>query len=76
MAESVVTLALFLGMLESLAGSRDFNVRERATVSDPAFAIFLVHSSDPEVVHRYHLAAGEFYMGTMTACWGRSYRTS
>ena len=69
MAESIATLSLFLGMLESLAGAPDFNVRERSTVCDPAFAIWLIHSKDPEVAHRYHAAAGEFYMGHLTALW-------
>lgn len=63
------TLALYLAIINAQAGSPSFVIRERWTVADPAWATFLVHSSDPEVVHRHWRSAAERSWGHVSAHW-------
>ena len=61
-------LAIVLAVLNSLSGAPSFDVRERCTAGPP-YALLLIHSTDPEVVHRHWPASREFYWQQLGPIW-------
>lgn len=62
-------LCILLAIIHAGASNHSFDVRERFTLPEQSVAIFLIHSPDPEVRHRYAALAEEWYWQQFAAHW-------